>query len=177
MELIILFVLFMIISSIVRALGQGRSQQGGAGPKAPPPVTSPPLKTSGDAEDAERTEPKPGPSSRPRMAAQDGMVGAEDMSYYQPAQKRKREPSKGGASRDYPSREKAAPAVNGGEIGSSPKRGPKKTSLSRPLTEDTFEPRQELSALLGSSRVTMGIVVSEVLSAPRAKRPHRKDFR
>ncbi len=86
MELIILFVLYMIVSSIMRAIGnqRNRGRQATTGPQTPPPVAPPPMgpfdySASEEIEEASKKPQRPvtTPKSLPG-----GIVGAEDTTSY-----------------------------------------------------------------------------------------------
>ncbi len=180
MELIILFVLFMILSSVVRALGgQGRSRKSPGKPGLPRPTTPrfPRIEEDELVEDLrEISRPVSKPVSRERRPTTGGIAGAEDpAAYLYPGRKSperiedfdKNRRRKGEVRQDLEARDDRG----------RPGKRPTVKKRPRPRAEALSDPRQGLARLLNSPDITLGVVVSEVLSAPRAYRPHRKGRR
>lgn len=180
MELIILFVLFMILSSVVRALGgQGRSRKSPVETKLPPPTAPrfPRIEEEELDEDVrEISRPISKPVSRERRPPAGGIAGAEDpAAYLYPRLKSPRQVEELDKSRRRRS-EAYQEMVEKDDRGRSGKK-PIAKKQTRTRAGAPSDPRQELTRLLASPDITLGVVVSEVLSAPRAHRPHRKGRR
>ena len=181
-----MFVLYLIISSVMRALGgQSRGQRKRTGPLAPPPVSPPPYDPFEDdvLEEGDGQKPVLHPAARTRRPVPaGGMVGAEDMTPYLP--RREKSPESGRADRvDLLSKsarprssDRAQDPVVSDQIG-RPSRRVSKKPKAKPRTDHLPDTRQELFDLVGSPKIAMGVVISEVLSAPRSKRPHRRGIR
>jgi len=176
-ELIILFVLFMILSSVVRALGgQGRSRKSPGKPGLPRPTAPRFPRIEEDELDEDLREisrPVSKPVSRERRPTTGGITGAEDpAAYLYPGLKSPRQVEELDQSRRRRSEahQEMVKKDDRGRFGKKPTVKRQARSRSGVLSD----PRQELARLLDSPHIALGVVVSEVLSAPRAHRPHRK---
>ncbi len=188
MEIIILFLLFMILSAVMRALGERKARA----PKRPgqprelrPRAPYLPDFYQEEEEDTGREPagttgpagPQPPPVPRARQPIRGGMVGAEDPSVYTSRRQRTRDP---GSETSTRMRRREAPgeqkSVQAAEIAASapPKARPVRTG-SRPA-EPAPDLQKELARLVGGPQISTGIVIAEIISAPRSRRPHRRGF-
>ncbi len=180
MELIILFVLFMILSSVVRALGgQGRSRKRTGETRLPRPAASrfPRAEEEGFAQDMQETaRPISKPVARERRLPAGGITGAEDpAAYLYPGRQSPEQIEDFDKNRRR--KGEVRPDLEARDDRGRPGKRPTAKKRTRPRAESVSDPRQGLAKLLNSPDITLGVVVSEVLSAPRAYRPHRKGRR
>ncbi len=111
-----------------------------------------------------------------------GMVGAEDMAPYLPRREQTLESDRADradllSKSARRSSDRAKDPVVSDQIGRPTRRVSKKPKAAKPRTDHLPDTRQELAGLVGSSKIAMGVVISEVLSSPRSKRPHRRGIR
>lgn len=161
MELLfLLFVLYMIFSSIVRGLRAAAKQQKTF---APPPVQEPSLSGEQDSEVVFETDPWL-PAAEETSYRDDYLFEVEPMQAtpgeISPAMKKERFVK---AKETF--REETAPVVR-------PQKGKTASAARKKMAKNAGGRQSDLGLLLRGKNLPLAVVAAEVLSNPRSKRPH-----